>query len=160
MDNQITPQDNFMAPMLPAMFSSAMPTQTPQMQWGSGVVNDWFHNWKLGRLEKASAREANIAENKSRTFSAYIKMMQEVMTFSSNVETQLATNRHIIQMNELERYHKQQLVQQEMHNTKIKEQQVKQEELKTMTMDVELKTSDLTLKRMMKEMEMELDSST
>jgi hypothetical protein len=153
MDNEMTPQDNFMSPVIPAMFGNSMPIMTPQLPWEKGVLPAFFHNVKLRQRERAAQMEANIAIYAEQKFNAGMNMIERLTTHSDNLRVKFAENQHKVQMMELEKYQKQQEVQQAIHTSKIMEQQVKQEELKTMTMDVELKTADLTFQRMRKEME-------
>lgn len=77
-----------MMPMLPDILANAMPVQVPQMEWSSGAVQDFFHNWKLKRIERSSEREANIAVSKTRLVKTTLDMMKSIMTFGA--ETQLA----------------------------------------------------------------------
>jgi hypothetical protein len=160
MSNELTPKQDFMAPMIPALFGNAMPVQMPPLEWKKGLIEGYFHTVKVRQREKVAMMEANIAECNLKKFMAGLTMIKELTTHSSNIATALAENQHKMQMMELERYEKQQTVQQAIHTSKIMEQQVKQEELKTMTIDVELKTADLTFKRMQREMEKEQANDT
>lgn len=85
-------------PMLPELFANAMPVAIPQMTWQSGFIADFMHNWKLGRIEKASEKEAMIAENKYRLVSANLQTFQEIMTFSSRVQTVFRENEYKCKM--------------------------------------------------------------
>ncbi len=79
------------SPIMPIMgnlMANAMPAPVPQMGWESGAIEDFFHNWKLGRIVKASEREATIAVNKSRMVAANLDIMERMMTFSAKIEDQ------------------------------------------------------------------------
>jgi hypothetical protein len=160
MTNEMMSKQDFMAPIIPALFGNAMPVQMPPLEWQKGLIEGFFHTVKVRQREKVAVMEANIAECNLKKFMAGLTMIKELTTHSSNVATALAENQHKMQMMELDKFEKQQTIQQAIHTSKIMEQQVKQEELKTMTMDVELKTADLTFKRMQKEMEKELANDT
>ena len=85
------------SPIMPIMgnlMANAMPAPVPQMQWESGFIEDFFHNWKLGRIEKASIREAGIAENKARMVRANLEIMEGLMTFSAKIEDQFDQFNH------------------------------------------------------------------
>lgn len=75
-------------PIMANLMANAMPAPVPQMGWESGAIQDFFHNWKLGRIVKASEREAVIAENKAKMVIANLDVMERMMTFSAKIEDQ------------------------------------------------------------------------
>lgn len=93
------------SPIMPIMgnlMANAMPAPVPQMTWESGAVTDFLHNWKLGRIVKASEREAVIAENKSRMVAANLDIMERMMTFSARIEDQFDQFSHNKEMRKVE----------------------------------------------------------
>ena len=88
MNDLIEKPVNPIMPIMSSLMANSMPAPVPQMGWESGVVADFFHNWKLGRIVKASEREADIAANKSRMVSANLAIMEGLMTFSAKIEDQ------------------------------------------------------------------------
>lgn len=93
------------SPVMPIMgnlMANAMPAPVPQMTWESGVITDFMHNWKLGRIVKASEREATIAEHKSRMVAANLDIMERMMTFSARIEDQFDQFSHNKEMRKVE----------------------------------------------------------
>jgi len=93
------------SPIMPIMgnlMANAMPAPVPQMGWESGAITDFFHNWKLGRVERASEREANIAVNKSRMVKANLEIMEGLMTFSARIEDQFDQFSHNKEMRKVD----------------------------------------------------------
>jgi len=89
-------------PIMGSLMSNAMPAPVPQMGWESGMVQDFLHNWKLGRIVKASEREAEIALNKSKMVAANLDIMERMMTFSAKVEDQFDQFSHNKEMRKVE----------------------------------------------------------
>jgi hypothetical protein len=127
------------ASIIPELIKNAMPAPVPQMSWESGFIQDFFHNWKLGRLEKASEREANISQNKHRDVKAKLDTIHEVITFSKRMETSLKQYNHQMAMMDIE-------------EDKAKAELI-QVQLKNMLLQGEVKLNEVELKIKMKEME-------
>jgi len=70
-------------PILPEMFSNALPPQVPPMTWDSGVVEDWIRNWKLGRMEKSAARLDAISLHQRNIAANTLAMMTEFITWQA-----------------------------------------------------------------------------
>jgi hypothetical protein len=87
-------------PMLPELFQNAMPVPIPQMQYESGFLADWAHNWKLARIAKASGREADISEHKCRMTKANLDTMKALMTFSASVQMEFKRFEHEVKCQE------------------------------------------------------------
>ena len=126
-------------PLVPDLLANAMPTPVPQMQWGTGIINDFFHNWKLLRLERATAREAGISENKYRDVKAKLDTIHEIVTFSKRMEVSLKQYNHQLFMMDIAEQREQAL---------LIEQQ-----LKNMLLQGEVKLNEVELKIKIKEME-------
>jgi len=86
---------------LPEMFSAALPPSIPQINYGSGLVKNFFHNWRLEQLERASASEARIAENNLQQLVARFAAIQELLTFNQQYELRIRANRHQMRMLEI-----------------------------------------------------------
>jgi len=125
--------------MPPELLANAMPVPVPQMEWQTGLVKDFFHNWKLLRVERATQREANIAENKNRLVRANLGTIMEITTFSGKLELEfkrISTEKERLEVNL------------NMDKSKLIEQQ-----LKNMLLQGEVKLTEIELKIKMKEME-------
>ena len=132
-------------PMLPELLATAMPPQIPQMPWETNPLSDFFHNWKLARLERASESEARISENKTRLVKATLEMMKEVQTYSSTVGMIFRENDHRTKIME--------------HETKMMETAEQQaqtalieQQLKNVLLQNEVKLGDLEFKIKSKEL--------
>lgn len=77
------PEPNQSLQMLANLFTDALPPALPPMQFQSGLLPNFFHNWKLGQLERASEREAKIAENHNRNAKAKLDTIQSFLTFQA-----------------------------------------------------------------------------
>ena len=75
-------------PMMPELFANALPPSLPPMQFESGLLVNFFHNWRLGQLKRGSEREADIAENYARKAKANLALLAEFMTFQAKVQDQ------------------------------------------------------------------------
>ncbi len=126
-------------PLLPDLLANAMPVPVPQMEWGSGIVQDFFHNWKKLRLVRATDREASIAENKNRHVKANLDTIHEIVTFSKKMETSLKRYNHEIVMMDIE----EQRAQAELIGV----------QLKNMLLQGEVKLNEVELKVRLKETE-------
>jgi hypothetical protein len=89
-------------PLMGNLMMNAMPVPVPQMGWETGAIQDFFHNWKLGRIVKASDREATIAQNKARMVAANLDIMDRMMTFSAKIEDQFDQFSHNKEMRKVE----------------------------------------------------------
>jgi hypothetical protein len=126
-------------PLVPDLLANAMPTPVPQMQWGSGIVNDFFHNWKLKRLDRATEREANISANKHRDVKAKLDTIHEIVTFSKRLEVSIRQYNHqLFMMDKAEQREEALLIEQQ---------------LKNMLLQGEVKLNEVELKIKLKEME-------
>lgn len=128
-----------MAPMFPDLLANAMPVPVPQMEWQTGLLHDFFHNWKLLRVERATGREASIAENKNRLVKANLSTIKEITTFSASLKDSLEEYDHKSQMRRITL---------ETEKSKLVEQQ-----LKNMLLQGEVKLNEVELKIKLKEME-------
>lgn len=128
-----------MLPLVPDLLANAMPVPVPQMQWESGIIQDFFHNWKLKRIERATDREATIAENKNRHVKANLDTVHEIVTFSKKLEVTLRKYSHDITM---------------MDITEQRAQaELIQVQLKNILLQCEGKLTEVELKIKLKEME-------
>lgn len=136
------------APMLPMpeLLQSAMPVPVPQMDWNSGVIRDFFHNWKLKRIERASDREATIAEHKNRYVKSSLDTIEAITTFSARLELNFRQKAHDIKMLEID----EQKGQAELINIQLKNQ----------LLHSEVQLNEIELKIKMKELKEILDGST
>jgi hypothetical protein len=77
---------------LPQMFQNAMPPTVPQLQFRAGVipiVSNFFHNMKLGQMEKAANLEASIAEHHVRKLRANLDGIKELILFGQKYELEV-----------------------------------------------------------------------
>jgi len=88
-------------PSLPAMFQNTLPPEVPQIQYKAGlipIVENFVHNWKLGQIERASEREANIAENCNRRQVAMFKGIEDLLLFGPRYNLKIKTIEHELRM--------------------------------------------------------------
>lgn len=78
-----------MLPGMPELFRAAMPEPLPEMSYESGIVTDFFDNWKRGRLREAAEKEAEINEYRLRSTRAKIDAIKEVMQFPAAYQDQM-----------------------------------------------------------------------
>jgi|WetSurMetagenome_2_1015567.scaffolds.fasta_scaffold00416_21 hypothetical protein len=130
-------------PMLPELFQNAMPATVPQMNYGSGVVADWKHNWKLGRMEKATQREASIARSKKEMVIDNLAAMKALMTFSADVQLQFKEFEHRQNMMTLEAIGKQQLINAVTLDNQLRQEKVIEAQRKNQLLENEVKLSAL-----------------
>lgn len=126
-------------PIIPDLLANAMPVAVPQMEWHTGIISDFFHNWKLKRIERATDREATIAQNKNRHVKANLDTIHEIVTFSKKMETSLKRYNHEIAMMDVA----EQTAQAELVNV----------QLKNMLLQGEVRLNEVELKIKLKEME-------
>jgi len=132
-------------PMFPDLLANAMPVPVPQMDWQTGILKDFFHNWKLLRVERATAREANIAEGKNRLVKANLNTIMEITTFSGKLELEfkrINTDKEMLDV-----------------NLNLAKSQLIEQQLKNMLMQGEVKLNEVELKIKLKEMEEVLNGS-
>jgi hypothetical protein len=89
-------------PGLPQIIQNAMPVALPRMNYNDNPVSMIFGNFKRTRLEKATALEAQIAENSCRALQAKFTAIHEVVTFSAKVADTLGEYEHKKTMRSLE----------------------------------------------------------
>ena len=133
-------------PVVPDLMQNAFPTPIPQMPWDSGIIKDFFHNRKLKRLEKSSAREASISENKQRDITAKLDTIHTLMLFSKRIETSFKEENHKIRMMDIQE--------------QTAQAELVQVQLKNMLLQGEVKLNEVELKLKMKEMEDILNGSS
>lgn len=75
-----------MMPMMPEVMQRAMPVVVPQLEYNTSFLKGFFHNWKLNQLERASAREANIASNKTALVQKNLESIEALTTFSARLQ--------------------------------------------------------------------------
>jgi len=120
---------------LPAMFQNALPPMIPQIQYKPGLltlVDNFFHNWKLKQLERASEREAEIAFNHARKMKAQFEGISELLLFGQNYELKLEKIRNSQSMMKIaEEKAQAELVEQQLKNYQLQaELQLTQLDLK------------------------------
>lgn len=126
-------------PMFPDLLANAMPVPVPQMEWQSGILQDFLHNWKLLRVERATAREAGIAEGKNRLVKANLDTIMQITTFSGKLELEfkrINTDKEMLDV-----------------NLNLAKSQLIEQQLKNMLMQGEVKLNEVELKIKLKEME-------
>lgn len=126
-----------MMPMLPELFANAMPVPMPQMEWQTGFIKDFVHNWKLKRIEKASEREANIAEHKTRYVKANLDALRSLMTFSAETEMVFKRLDHEKKRMEMEIYTAALAGQEAQADIKLKEAEVQLKMVKVQIAEAE-----------------------
>lgn len=93
--NDLTVKDETMPalnmPMLPEILQSAMPTIIPQMTYESGVISNFFGNWKRKQIAKSKMYEAEIAESANREITARLETMHSIITFSARLKDTFET---------------------------------------------------------------------
>jgi hypothetical protein len=88
-------------PSLPSMFQNTLPPEVPQIQYKGGlvpIVENFIHNWKLGQIERASEREANIAENTNRRQVAMFKGIEDLLLFGPRYNLKMKGIEHELTM--------------------------------------------------------------
>ena len=89
--------------MLSEMFTNALPPMLPPMKFETGIIPNIFHNIKLGQLEKASDREARIAENHQRITIAKLDVLQRFLTFQAETADRFKDLEHRETIRKLQR---------------------------------------------------------
>ncbi len=132
-------------PMFPDLLANAMPVPVPQMEWQSGILQDFLHNWKLLRVERATTREANIAEGKNRLVKANLDTIMQITTFSGKLELEFKRINTEKEMMDVDL---------NLAKSRLIEQQ-----LKNMLLQGEVRLNEVELKNKLKEMEELLNGS-
>ena len=81
-------------PVTPQILENAMPVSVPKMEWESNFVEDWVHNWKLGRLQKAAERRAAIQSANTSSVQTSLESIKSVVTFSSELKAHFEEIEH------------------------------------------------------------------
>jgi uncharacterized membrane protein YgaE (UPF0421/DUF939 family) len=116
-DIQVSPPNQSMQ-MLAELFTNALPSANPPMQFQGGLVNNFFHNWKLKQLEKASDHEATIAINHYWAGKAKLNLVQDFITFQSRTTDIFKEFEHREETRKLERA----LVSEQLNKIKLENQ--------------------------------------
>jgi hypothetical protein len=93
-DETLVAPINPMMPLVPQILANAMPAPVPQMDFNAGIIPNFFHNIKMGQMAKATAREAEIAENKRQYVESSLAMVESIVTFSSKLELSFKKIKH------------------------------------------------------------------
>ncbi|MCL5423383.1 MAG: hypothetical protein M1461_13085 [Nitrospirae bacterium] len=125
-------------PLVPELLANAMPVPVPQMEWESGIVQDFFHNWKKLRMVRATDREACISENKNRHVKANLDTIHEIVTFSKRMEASLKQYNHQMTMMDItEQRARAELVEQQFKNLLL------QNEVKLSELEFRIKSKEM-----------------
>jgi hypothetical protein len=81
-------------PALPQIFNKLQPVETPELTFDKGLIGGWYHEKKVARMERVSAHEATIAENRLRVTRATGEAIIEALTFGRKYELALARIDH------------------------------------------------------------------
>ena len=81
-------------PGLPSVIENAMPIPLPRMNYNDNPVSMIFGNFKRARVEKATALEAQIAENSNKALVSKFNSIHEVVTFSARVADTIGMYEH------------------------------------------------------------------
>ncbi len=144
MDNQlINPVQNMMMsmPALPEIIKGAIPVTLPQMTYEENPVSMIFGNFKRKRLDKATLIEANIAENSNRALKAKLDSINAIVTFSANIDCQLAEFNHKKTMFNLEEEEKKM-------DIYIKQSQATQAGFEAKLSELDFKVREMQFKKM------------
>lgn len=131
-------------PIIPEMFSNALPAPVPQLTWGTGIIGGIIHNIKLGQIERASEREANISQHRLNNLNAQIESMITILTAGQKADLAFRQVEHDRRMMELEESRELETIIKLRTENEIAKWQAKMEELefkqreKEMTSDSEI----------------------
>lgn len=81
-------------PVPPEIFQTAMPTPVPPMNYQSGFIADWIHNWKLARMERSSASEAAISQNQQQRLASDLAKIEEIITYTARLDLKFKQYKH------------------------------------------------------------------
>ena len=89
-------------PIPPETLSGVMPKLIPPIQYENSIVGNFFHNWKVGQMEREAERRAKIAINNEQETSARLRMMTEIITWQAKTQDVFNQYAHIQSMRERE----------------------------------------------------------
>lgn len=131
-------EGNQLAPnQMQMMLGNVMPPNIPQMDFNQNLLSCMFHNLKLGRIKKASAHEADIAEYRLRTLNANLGILKAMATFSESVKLEFRKMDHEMKMMEFTEYEKQAIIKNLMLDGQLKEHQVEEAKYSSLTAKLE-----------------------
>lgn len=125
-------------PAIPQFFEKLKPIDTPELPYSTGLIGGWYHEKKLARMERVSASEATIAENRLRVTRATGEGILEALTFGKKYEVTMARFDHELEMMHLDRVFKQEIIREQVFKNQL--------------LEMEVKDAGCTLKAKMKEM--------
>jgi hypothetical protein len=140
------PMSNF--PELPKLFQNAMPIEIPRASFSDGHWSLFLGNIKRGQIEKATDREAKIAENQLRSVNAKQEALFLAITFGPKVENFFAETKHNTIIRELE-------VQERQADVYMKQAQAQQAGFEAKAAEADWEMREIQMKKMKKKMEEE-----
>jgi len=125
-------------PAIPQFFEKLKPIETPELDFSKGLISGWFHEKKLDRMARVSDHEARISANRLAVTKNTADGKLEAMTFGKRYEVSMARYDHELEMMNLDRVYKQEIIREQVYKNQL--------------LDMEVKDAGITLKMKMKEM--------
>ncbi len=111
---------------LPTQFEKLAPIDAPQLEYDHGFISGWKHNWKMARIAKSEALQAQISDDRLRQVKNNKEMIKEAITFSKEIEAVMAEYNHRInhanhldEMDKLERIKTQEVIKEQIGKNQL-----------------------------------------
>jgi hypothetical protein len=124
-------------PLPPETLSGVMPRLIPPIQYENSIISNFFHNWKVGQIERETERRAKIAQNNHAETSARLQMMTEIITWQAKTQDVFQLYFHLEEMRSRERA--------------IKDEELNKIRLENYLLQIDAKKAEFEFKQMLKE---------
>jgi hypothetical protein len=103
MNDLVTKQPLEMANIM-NILGHVQPPQIPSLDYNSGYFKRKFHNWKLGDISTAYAREEEISNHQLAIIKNRLEGMMKIATFGAELENSFKRLEHEKRMMEFDEY--------------------------------------------------------